>query len=218
MFAAFDSTPRHGTDVRPFTALYPGRHLVYRRELFKRRERHQSLLFPLWNVAQGDATTVLHSVTELLENISAADGPEQFATRIVRNEQRTSPRGGILKAEAVYRIAQVFQQHQIERLDELPRFGAHRQMEVNLRNITGQRSGVSLKYLFMLTGDVSLVKPDRMTRSFLEDTLGRAVSDDDIQCLLSGACQLMNEDFPALTPRGLDHQIWQYERNKWGGR
>ena len=85
-------------------------------------------------------------------------------------------------------------------------------MEQALRAIPGQASGKSLKYFFMLAGDPNLMKPNRMTLGFLTAVLGRPVGDDEAQVLIASACEILVEQYPLLTPRGLDHEIWKFQR------
>ena len=162
-----------------------------------------------------------HSVAELTLAMEEK-GVAWFAEEVFRNAQRTSTRGGILKAEAVYRFAAILKRHGMYTIQDIPKIDWYE----NLRNeiqrpyaqeilsIPGQRSGISLSYFYMLTGSSGLVKPDRMVYGFLRETLNRQVSDADAQHLLSYASQRLNSDFPELTPRLLDHQIWKYQSGR----
>jgi hypothetical protein len=44
--------------------------------------------------------------------------------------------------------------------------------------------------------------------------IGRAVSVDEAAGLVNGACRLLGEEFPLLTPRSLDHAIWNHQRSR----
>src|SRR5690348_7810184 len=48
---------------------------------------------------------------------------EEMADEVFHNRQRTSPRGGILKAEAVFRFAKVLKQFGIEKYADIPASG-----------------------------------------------------------------------------------------------
>lgn len=170
--------------------------------------------YGIWNEAKTDAPSSLpqHSVAQLIDNIRTV-GVESFAVDVVCNTQRTSPRSGILKAEAVYRFAQVLNRHGVQHLEDVPANGSHKELEAQIQRIPGQSSGVSLKYFFMLCGDSNLIKPDRMTRGFLSETLGRSIDEEEAQALLTEASRRLNREFPALTPRGLDHEVWKYQRS-----
>ncbi len=152
-----------------------------------------------------------HTVSEIIANIEAV-GVASFATEVVKNSQRTSPRGGVLKADAVLQWARVLRSQRIETFAGLPAYGADHAMEARLQTIPGQGSGISLRYFFMLCGDESLIKPDQMTARFLEAALSRSVSPGEMQTLYSEACSVLNARFPSLTPRLLDNAVWRYQR------
>ncbi|GCE37827.1 hypothetical protein Rhow_000673 [Rhodococcus wratislaviensis] len=85
----------------------------------------------------------------------------------VTNKQRTSPRGGILKADAVLRYARVLHDHGARTLQEgreLLTDTVHLgTVETALRQVPGEgTAGVRRGYLWMLIGDEDTVKPDRM--------------------------------------------------------
>ncbi|MDO9527966.1 MAG: hypothetical protein Q7J27_02270, partial [Syntrophales bacterium] len=96
----------------------------------------------------------------------------------------------------------------------------------DIKTIPGHRSGISLKYFFMLAGSEDLIKPDRWIKKFIEDAFTWArdegyatiirnkVNDRESQWLLSGACDELKLKYPRLTPRLLDHEIWKYQRSK----
>jgi hypothetical protein len=138
-------------------------------------------------------------------------GSRTFADDIYQNRQRTSPRGGILKADAVGQFAAVLRDHSIECLQDVSRSAENHGLEAALRAIPGQRSGISARYLWMLGGSEDVIKPDRWILRFLRRALDREVALREAQDLLAGAAALLRRDFPHLTPRLLDHAIWNYE-------
>jgi hypothetical protein len=79
--------------------------------------------------------------------------------------------------------------------------------------IPGQHSGISLRYFYMLVGDSSFIKPDRMIKRFLFAATGENLSDDACQSALEGACRELAKDHAGLTPRALDSLIWNFQRN-----
>jgi len=162
--------------------------------------------------ANATSTMASHTTDDLITNIQSV-GASRFAVEIVSNSQRTSATGGVLKAEAVLRFAQALQRHGIQSRESLPKYGGNDQMEQELRQVPGQGSGKSLKYFFMLAGDRNLVKPDRMTLGFLAQAIGRKITDDEAQILIAGASAALRDEFPHLTPRELDHEIWKYQRS-----
>ncbi len=138
-------------------------------------------------------------------------GVARFADDIYQNHQRTSARSGILKAEAVQRFASVLRDHSVEYLQDVPRAMEDARLEAGVRSIPGQRSGISLRYLWMLAGSDDLIKPDRMIMRFLRRSLGREPSAAEAQQLLSTAVELLKPKFTQLTPRLLDYKVWEYE-------
>ena len=143
--------------------------------------------------------------------------PEQadfhgMAEMVYKNRQRTSPRGGILKAEAALHFAQALRSFGVEYLQDVPRVAASTAFESAIRSIPGQRSSISLQYFWMLAGSESFVKPDRMVVRFLELALGRPVGFVEAIGLLGEASRQLNTDFPNMNPRLLDHEVWKYQR------
>ena len=56
------------------------------------------------------------------------------------------------------------------------------------------------------------IKPDRMIHRFIQVAIGRELSMDECQELMSAAHAELVRDYPLLPPRSLDHEIWLYER------
>ncbi|PKO09792.1 MAG: hypothetical protein CVU40_07855 [Chloroflexi bacterium HGW-Chloroflexi-2] len=84
--------------------------------------------------------------------------------------------------------------------------------EAEIARIPGQSSGLSTRYFYMLAGDENFIKPDRMIRRFIQAAIGRELSIEDCQELLLAAHAELVRDYPLLTPRSLDHEIWLYQR------
>jgi len=82
-----------------------------------------------------------------------------------------------------------------------------------IKSIPGQGSGISLKYFFMLSGSDDLIKPDRMIRRFIKDITNRDVEKDAENCL-GAVCERLKENYPNLTPRLLDYQVWNHQRTR----
>jgi hypothetical protein len=159
-----------------------------------------------------------YCVRDLVDAMQS-QGARWFAEQVFQNAQRTSTRNGILKSEAVYQFASVLHRHNMNRIEDVPNINWYQNLSSEMKkpyaqellSIPGQSSGISLSYFYMLTGSHGLVKPDRMVYGFLKDVLHRQVSDDDAQRLLSYATRQLNSEFPSLTPRILDHEIWKYK-------
>jgi hypothetical protein len=130
------------------------------------------------------------------------------------NRQRTSTRSGILKSEAVLHFSQVLQHHGVEYLQDVEPIIGDPNFEIDIRQIPGQRSGISLRSFYMLAGADDFIKQDRMIHRFLYAALGRNLTIEECHHAIIGAHSLLVQDYPALTPKSLDHLIWRYERSK----
>ena len=133
--------------------------------------------------------------------------PERLA-EAVQNQNRTSSRGGVLKAEAVIQAMTLLQQLGIETTDAL----LEREDELGSlwkSQIAGQRSGISWTYLLMLAGKPG-VKPDRMVHRFMT-RMGapRGMSPEEFVALIHTEL-----DDSRITPSDVDHQIWLTERSE----
>ena len=108
---------------------------------------------------------------DLVAFIGSCGGPDTFAAA-VNNRQRTSSRNGILKADAVLRVAQILVHADIQTPEDLAAATPDQLAEVRRRwtAITGQGSGLSWDYFLMLAGRQG-VKADRMVRRFVADAL-----------------------------------------------
>jgi len=137
------------------------------------------------------------------------------------NRQRTSTRGGILKADAVLRHIAVFRGHDVETMQDalalfsdLERFN---QVDKALRSIPGEGSyGIRRNYLWMTIGQDDLIKPDRMVLRWLErhyiktDPAGARDIIAAIVPLVSGRLERK------VTAWEIDHALWLAGRKKAG--
>ncbi len=137
--------------------------------------------------------------------------PEQLASEVFGNRQRTSTSSGILKSLAVQRFALVLARHGIETLQDARESTELAAVEREVREIPGQGSGISWNYFLMLTGRDDLVKPDRRILAFLERALGRSVQPHEARPFLAKAAVGLQSEYPGLAPRTLDHLIWKRE-------
>ncbi len=83
------------------------------------------------------------------------------------NRQRTSTSGGALKSEAALEYARILVRHGIHTIDDarsaLTDLALFKRVEADLRGVAGDGShGIRRSYFWMLVGDDSRVKPDRM--------------------------------------------------------
>ena len=148
------------------------------------------------------------SVSEFINNMEQL-GVEHFARNVFSNLQRTSTKSGILKAEAVYLWAKVFERHKIEVFQDV--YKIDKQVENEIRSIKGQTSGISLSYFMMLSGNDDLCKPDRHILRFISDALKQDIKDtSEAQNIIRDTAEILKKTYPNITVRLLDNTIWKY--------
>nr|WP_284929296.1 hypothetical protein [Bacillus subtilis] len=118
-----------------------------------------------------------------------------------------------MKAEAVYMFCKVLNKYNVNYFQDVKKLYGNDKFEKDIKAIPGQKSGISLVYFYMLAGDDHWIKPDRMIVRFLEKAIQRKVKIEEAQSILVGATNILAEKYPNITPRLLDYQIWNYERN-----
>lgn len=153
------------------------------------------------------------SIKEFLD-LSKIHSIEEMANSFYKNRCRTSSRNGILKAEAVFRFAEVLHKYGINYFQDLPEFIGNIELKNSIKEIPGQKSGISTSYFYMLAGDENYIKTDRMIIRFIEVCIGKNVNSYEAKELTEKAHQILKEDFPNLTLRELDHEIWKYQKNQ----
>lgn len=141
-------------------------------------------------------------------------GIDGMAEKVFQNRQRTSVRSGILKAEAVLRFSKALSKFGVKYLQDIQKVVGDLAFEEEIKQIPGQKSGISLRYFYMLAGEKNYIKPDRMILRFTEHVLGKPYGPEDTANLLIQACDLLAKDYPGLTPRKLDNLIWNYQRGR----
>jgi len=139
---------------------------------------------------------------------------EEMADRIYQNRQRTSTRNGILKAEAVLLFVKALRQFEVDYYQDMSKVEGKVEFETKVAEIPGQRSGISTRYFYMLAGSDDYIKPDRMITNFIGSVIQRKLSLVEIHEAIIRTHRILAKEFPQLTPRVLDHQIWLYQREK----
>ena len=157
------------------------------------------------------------SVSDFLRSIS--EHADFLAGNVFKNRQRTSARNGILKSEAVLRFASVLKNYDVNYFQDIHKILSSNSFEKAIKAIPGQRSGISLKYFFMLAGSDDLIKPDMHIINFLKEAfqkkgIDRPISLEDAQVLLSGASDILRIEYTHLSPRLLDNTLWSYQRKQ----
>lgn len=148
-----------------------------------------------------------HTISAFMSNIEPY-GNDYGATEVYDNHQRTSPQSGILKAEAVFRAAEVLKKHNIECLADIRSFEKTEELESDFRCIIGQGSGISFSYFLMLCGDDYNIKMDRWMLRFVERATGETLSNEDAYNCMLNVCEDLKNEYLRITPRLLDYMIW----------
>lgn len=175
------------------------------------RARLEPVTAPAASVAAGD-----YASTEQALDSFRADTKElsddEFAD-LLDNRQRTSPRGGILKALAVRQYVDVLADHQVETLGDVSALLSNhvrvKEVESELARIRGHGSGVRVAYLWMLSGDDHHVKADRMVIGWTSKVLGRSVWPVEASELIIVAAAPLG-----ATPWELDHALWRRQSGR----
>lgn len=153
--------------------------------------------------------------------LSRLDGLTVDSLTALTNRQRTSTRGGILKAEAVLQHVAVFRDHNVETMQkalalllEPERFD---KIDEALRRIPGEGSyGIRRNYLWMTIGQDDLIKPDRMVLRWLDR--------QEVKTDPAGARNIIAALVPLVsaglkrrvTAWEIDHALWLAGRKKAG--
>lgn len=151
------------------------------------------------------------SINQFLELIGDYT-PDELADKVFHNRQRTSPTSGILKSEAVMMCGQVLKHHNINYLQDVIGIIGNADFERDIARIPGQKSGLSTRYFYMLAGSDDYIKPDRMIRRFIISAINQDLSIQGSHNAIVGAYEILVREYPNLTPRLLDYQIWNYQR------
>ena len=164
-----------------------------------------------------------HTVSDFIKNNdsiseNSCSYEASMAKCVYNNQQRTSSRNGILKADACYQVAKTLNDNGINTLKDFQNLSLLQlhSLEKQIKKIKGQSSGIMFSYLCMLAGDDNTCKPDRWIRRFLKDNGMAEIenNDEEIQELFRESCKRLRNKYPNLTVRYLDYQIWAYQRAK----
>lgn len=131
----------------------------------------------------------------------------EFASDVVRNRNRTSSRGGVLKTEAARRISEILTGHGVETLSDvsalLTDLDRTKAVERALAAVRGHGTGIRTSYIWMLAGDDKHVKPDRHVLGWLSQRTGRNIGVPEARAMLADIADILG-----LTPWSVDHAIW----------
>lgn len=152
------------------------------------------------------------STSEVLCLIGNRSGED--LAEILNNRQRTSTRGNsILKAEAYIRFLRVMKEYKVEKCGDIKDMIENQEFQGRIKSIPGQRSGLTLDYLFILAGVENYVKVDRHITRFAIEATGEhnLTKDRIIQLVRETADEMSKQNHPGMNARWLDHIIWSYQ-------
>ena len=146
-----------------------------------------------------------------------AQYPTASVLQALTNGQRTSPRGGIPKADAALRYARIFIDHDVPDLTKAEHLLADEtrcgQLDADLAIVPGEgMDGVRRGYLWMLIGNDELIKPDRMVLGWLARQ-GHQVDATQARVLIKEVARELTRLRRPVTPWMVDHAIWIAERS-----
>ena len=142
----------------------------------------------------------LTQVVGLLDNQTA-----ETLAEIVGNRQKVAAR---LKTELFLELLNVLRQSHIETYQDFQAQFDNQDLENAIFALRGV-GHATLSYLYMLTGNGNDIKNDRWIRRFAEEATGvQNLTDEQIRDLFLYASEQLD-----LTPRHLDHIVWDYMRN-----
>lgn len=111
------------------------------------------------------------SVSEVLALLGSTSD-EELATAVFSNSNRTSSKSGILKSRASVQALDVLRAREIDVRGQLLDAVHDAELKNAWRQVRGQGSGISWRYLLMNAGHEG-VKPDRMIVRFVSQGLER---------------------------------------------
>jgi hypothetical protein len=153
------------------------------------------------------------SISDLIK-IYEKYGLNKITDEVYCNRQRTSTRNGILKSEAVFRFSHTLANLRVDYFQDIDGVVGNSDFGEQIMSIPGQRSGISLNYFYMLAGSEDYIKPDRMMSRFISSAINRTLNAEECQKIIVEAHKILVHEFPQLTLRLLDYQIWQYQRER----
>ena len=167
-----------------------------------------------WVSKEHGSSADLRTTRELLDEIRSVGGSTAFAKDVVHNFQRTSSRGGVLKADAVESACRALVDCDVLTAADLRERAGDPSIRDRWVAVHGQASGISWHYVLMNVR-VDDLKADRMVCRFVAQSLNvPEVSPDTAYEEVVAAHKLLAEDHPGLSLRALDHAIWTYQSGR----
>lgn len=148
---------------------------------------------------------------ELIDNFNEVGGVPEWASSIGNRQRAWSRRDAPLKASVLLDAATLLATHDAPTTEALRSLtlDSRDSLESAWRQLPGQRSGISWRYLLMLA-QVPGVKPDRMVRRFVTAALPHhTFTDNELVELVAAAAEQRH-----ASPTALDHAIWRHQSGR----
>lgn len=145
-----------------------------------------------------------YTVTDLMKHIELSGGTQKFASDILKNRQQLS---GRLKSDICFELARKLKLLSIETIEDFNKYENTEILEITIQSVKGI-GPAGLNYLFMLAGDPDRCKPDVHIHRFIYDAIGKNVTDEECQILLTEVVKNLKIEYPSITVRTLDSIIW----------
>ena len=164
----------------------------------------------------GSPTPPLKEQKTVSDFLELLKGPSSAMDTLFKNRCFANPGASkpnrIRKADLVKMFAETLKANGVESFQDLETCSDPEGLEQCLLGLPALKSGVAVRYFWMLAGDEDEVKPDRMIHRFITGALGRAAGNAEAVKLIREACVVLNGDYPSLSPRLLDHEVWKHQR------
>lgn len=144
---------------------------------------------------------------------------DELASNVFKNRQRTSARGGILKAEASYLIIEMLNNNDIQSRSDIINYRNLENIEKQWKNVRGQASGITWRYFLMGVGFSNYFKDDTWIYRFFINELGydniRMNGDyQKLKLAFEKEFEKVKRVYPKMTISKLDNLIWEYMSNR----
>lgn len=177
--------------------------------VYSLRAKYFQITIPIVNryseyYMSGDKLASGYTVTDLMNHIDLSGGTQKFASDILKNKQQLS---GRLKSDICYELARKLKLLSIETIEDFNKYENTEILEITIQSVKGI-GPAGLNYLFMLAGDPDRCKPDVHIHRFIYDAIGKNVTDEECQILLTEVVKNLKIEYPSITVRTLDSIIW----------
>ncbi len=148
-----------------------------------------------------------HGVDDLLRKVGALSGIDLADQFFGGNRSRSA---GHLKADLCTTVASRLQAVSVTSIEDLRQRAGNAEIRRAWTGVNGL-GWVTWQYFCSLVG-IDHLKPDVMLMRFVSQTLNRNVGPAETDAMLSNAFEVLLPSHKGLTKRGMDHAIWQFQR------